>query len=74
MDRTAVMPLAAMHARYRDLIGRVLTPTATALATPGHQLLLTDHGPLDLLGAVGGGLGSLDRLEGGVLALVVERF
>ncbi|MBI5479348.1 MAG: hypothetical protein HY906_10855 [Deltaproteobacteria bacterium] len=53
----ALAALAAMHARYRDLTGRVLTPTATALATPGHQLLLTDHGPLDVLGAIGNGLG-----------------
>ena len=48
--------LGAMHAHYRDLAGRTLAPTATALQGQGHHLLLTDHGPLDVLGVIGSGL------------------
>jgi hypothetical protein len=48
--------LEAMHARYRDLAGRRLAPTAAALLGDGHHLLSTDHGPLDVLGALGNGL------------------
>ena len=49
--------VTAMNGRYRDLPGRVLTPTASALAAGGHHLLVTDHGPLDVLGLIGAGLG-----------------
>ena len=34
---------------------RRLRPNRSHLDSPGHQLLMTKHGPLDLLGAVGGG-------------------
>lgn len=49
--------LETIHARYRDLAGRHLAPTASALLGEGHHLLSTDHGPLDLLGVIGSGLG-----------------
>ncbi len=42
--------LSSLHARYRD--PRDLFPTASHLLGPGHNLLATDHGPLDLLGAI----------------------
>lgn len=47
--------LVGMDARYRDLAGRVIRPDAAGLQGPGHHLLLTSHGPLDVLGAVGAG-------------------
>lgn len=46
--------LGSLHARYRD--PRDLLPTAPHLLGPGHNLLATDHGPLDLLGAIATGL------------------
>lgn len=52
--------LEALHARYRD--PRDLLPTASHLLGPGHNLLATDHGPLDLLGAIATGLAYEDLL------------
>lgn len=49
--------LADLDARYRDLAGRVLRPEATALLGPGHHLLMTRCGPLDVLGQIGAGSG-----------------
>lgn len=46
--------LEALDARYRDLTGRVLRPERAALAGPGHHLLVTTCGPIDLLGQIGG--------------------
>jgi hypothetical protein len=47
--------LDALDARYRDPAGRLLRPDRSGLAGPGHHLLLTRCGPLDLLGAIGQG-------------------
>ena len=47
--------LGELEAYYRGQGTRRLQPDATHLASPGHQLLLTVHGPLDLLGAIGAG-------------------
>jgi hypothetical protein len=47
--------LAALDARYR-MHTAVIRPDAGALAGPGHQLLMTSLGPLDVLGSVEGGL------------------
>jgi hypothetical protein len=47
--------LAAMSATYRDLAGRQIAPSTALLAGPGHNLLITNLGPLDVLGAVGAG-------------------
>lgn len=45
--------LASVHAIYRGRPGgQVLTPTREALLGPGHSLLMTDLGPLDVLGAI----------------------
>jgi hypothetical protein len=50
--------LAALGARYRGHPpGQELRPTRDALLGPGHSLLMTDLGPLDLLGAIEGGRG-----------------
>lgn len=46
--------LEALHARYRD--PRDLPPAASTLLGPGHHLLTTNYGPLDLLGSIADGL------------------
>jgi hypothetical protein len=47
--------LAALDAYYRTQPERRLRPEASHLASPGHQLLVTRFGPLDLLGSIGRG-------------------
>jgi predicted nucleotidyltransferase len=61
--------LEALHARYRD--PRNLKPAASTLLGPGHHLLATDHGPLDLLGAIADGL-TYDDLAADTVSLDVE--
>jgi hypothetical protein len=45
--------LEALDARYRE--HGVLRPTRDDLLAGGHLLLMTDSGPLDVLGFIGGG-------------------
>jgi hypothetical protein len=45
--------LASLHARYRGQGERHLQPDESHLLSDGHQLLMTDEGPLDVLGTVG---------------------
>ncbi len=48
--------LAGIGARYRGRAGgQAIPPTRDALLGPGHHLLATALGPLDLLGAIEGG-------------------
>ena len=54
--------LDALNARYRLQPERMLRPAITHLASPGHQLLITDFGPLDVLGAIGKGRSFKDLL------------
>lgn len=49
--------LAALDARYRGLAGWLLRPQTDAIAGDGHHLLLTNCGPLDVLGCIGAGEG-----------------
>ena len=49
--------LRALEAFCREQPARRLAPSAADLAGPGHHLLMTRAGPLDLLGAVVGGRG-----------------
>jgi len=42
---------------------RRIRPQASHLSSPGHQLLMTRWGPLDLLGVIGAGLGYDDLLS-----------
>ncbi len=42
---------------YRDPAGRVIKPDETNLSSPGHHLLMTKAGPLDLLGELAPGKG-----------------
>jgi len=44
-----------LDARYRDQTGRVIRPTEQILSGPGHSLLRTNLGSLDVLGAIEGG-------------------
>jgi hypothetical protein len=55
--------LAALNARYRTPGRADLMPTRSHLACPGHQLLMTEAGPLDLLGAIGKGHGYEDLVS-----------
>lgn len=45
--------LKDLDAFYRGRGDQLLRPTAAHLASPGHQLLMTRFGPLDLLGTIG---------------------
>ncbi len=47
--------LSALDARYRMRRDIAVRPTPEALAGAGHPLLLTRHGPLDVLGVIGAG-------------------
>jgi hypothetical protein len=48
--------LGSIDARYRARgSDQVLRPAASALLGPGHSLLMTKLGPLDVLGAIEGG-------------------
>lgn len=49
--------LAELEAVYRHQAHRRLAPGPSHLLSPGHQLLLTNAGPLDLLGTIGAGRG-----------------
>ncbi len=55
--------LGELRAIYRFQPERRLAPQASHLASPGHQLLLTCFGPLDLLGAIGRGRAFDDLLS-----------
>lgn len=48
-----LLALETVDAIYRGQGDRRLFPDATHLASPGHQLLMTRFGPLDLLGTIG---------------------
>ncbi len=49
--------LTELKAHYRGQADCHFAPEESHLASPGHQLLMTTAGPLDLLGAVTPGLG-----------------
>ena len=51
--------LAELGAYYRQHQNRI-TPNESHLGSPGHQLLITEHGALDVLGTIGGGLSYMD--------------
>jgi hypothetical protein len=52
--------LRSLDAVYRIQPERRLEPNASHLISPGHLNLMTRHGPLDLLGTVGEGMGYED--------------
>jgi hypothetical protein len=53
--RRVVDALHEIDAYYRMISSRHLCPNESHLASPGHHLLMTDFGPLDLLGTIGKG-------------------
>jgi hypothetical protein len=50
-----VKALESVQATHRDLAGRSITPDASRLLGPGHNLFMTSSGPLDILGTIGRG-------------------
>lgn len=54
--------LVKLQARYREHLPKDLRPALEDLDSDGHLLLLTEHGPLDLLGRIEGdaGFGELE--------------
>lgn len=54
--------MQVLDAVYRIQPERRLRPSASHLASAGHQNLITRYGPLDLLGAIGRNLGYEDLL------------
>ncbi len=58
-----VSALQALDTYYREQPSRRLRPTASHLAGPGHHLLMTHAGPLDLLGTVSKGREYKDLLD-----------
>jgi predicted nucleotidyltransferase len=54
--------LAELKAHYRGQPDRYIKPDDSHVSSPGHQLLMTSAGPLDLLGAVSHGLGFAELL------------
>lgn len=59
-----VLALEELDAYYRGRGDQRLRPIAGNLAYPGHHLLMTKYGPLDLLGTIGAGRGFDELLEG----------
>jgi predicted nucleotidyltransferase len=59
--------LEGLDAYYRIQPERRFRPNASHLTSPGHQLLLTKYGPLDLLGRIGNGRSYDDLLPHAVL-------
>jgi hypothetical protein len=45
--------LDSLDAHYREPAGRNIRPNRSHLSSPGHHLLMTRFGPLDLLGVIG---------------------
>ena len=58
-----VAALDDLEAYYRDRPGQRLQPKRSHIASPGHQLLMTNAGPLDLLGTIGDKLSYKDLLK-----------
>lgn len=48
-----MLSLKKLDAYYRERENMRLTPALSHLSSPGHQLLMTRYGPLDLLGTIG---------------------
>lgn len=65
--------LGDLDARYRDPAGRILRPDPRGLEGPGHHLLLTRCGPLDVLGQIGAGR-DFDALLGDSETLALGAF
>ena len=58
LDRL-ITALEALEAYYRVRHDLKLKPTLSHLSSPGHQLLMTRYGPLDVLGPSVKGMGTM---------------
>ena len=68
-----LMPvLQLLDAYYRLQPERRLSPAESGLLSSGHQNLMTKFGPLDLLGAIGNGLGYEELLPNSTEMLIAE--
>ena len=70
LDRLAVA-LESLEALYGDPAGREIKPTRERLASPGHHLLDTRLGPLDVLGTIGRAR-RFEDLEGSTVTYEVD--
>src|SRR5262245_46395420 len=66
--------LEELDAFFREHGERRLRPTPSHLSSPGHQLLMTTAGPLDLLGTIAGDRGYQDLLPHTTVAEVRADF
>ena len=64
--------LADLDACYRAQPDKRLRPSQTHLSSPGHQLLMTRFGPLDVLGLIGKGRRYPDLLPHAVEMTIAE--
>ena len=55
--------LQELGAYYRGRQDQRVNPDLSHLSSPGHQLLMTRFGPLDLLGTIGAGHGYEDLVQ-----------
>jgi predicted nucleotidyltransferase len=69
LDRL-ILALRDLDAYYRGRGDQRLRPRLSHISSPGHQLLMTRFGPLDLLGTIGTGYSYDDLLEDTVELLV----
>ena len=58
-----MLALEELDAHYRGRGKQRLKPGVSHLSSPGHQLLMTKFGPLDLLGIIGTGRSYNDLLQ-----------
>ena len=65
--------LKQLEAHYRGHPEKELSPNASHLQSPGHQLLTTKYGPLDLLGAIEDDL-SYEDLSSDTVEIMVDDF
>lgn len=68
VDRVAGV-LEALNARYREHRG--LRPSREDVAAGGHMLLMTDSGPFDVLGYIGGGR-RFEDVAGSAVTLAID--
>lgn len=61
--RRLLEALRALDAYYRFQPQEKVRPDETRLDSPGHQLLMTRHGPLDVLGSVGSDQAYADLID-----------
>jgi hypothetical protein len=64
--------LEELEAYYRDPAGRIIKPEESNLSSPGHHLLMTKGGPLDLLGEIAKGRDYEELLKNTIILKISE--